>query len=107
MNFAMICLIVGMGLFAAAAFILAANRRPDEYRYWHIRFTAGGIEDDITFFILPNEDPNVVASYAVERYCENMDRRISEIITMEEINFDEYATIRKRLFSKLNHPVEL
>lgn len=105
-DFSLFIVLIIAGLTAGIVFLMAHLKRSDtNYSYWHIRFIADGIEDDITFRIHPQEDPASHADYAIERYCSNMKKRVSKLLTMEVIDREEYVQIRTRLFSKLNQPL--
>lgn len=103
MNATVIICMVLMGLFAAATFWFAAAPKPEPVRkYWIIKFLTSDHPDDITFSVNEFQDPNAVASEAIERYCDRTGYLVTEITEMKQISREEFISIRRLLYSKLN-----
>lgn len=79
---------------------LAKQKRSD--LFWHVRFIADGLEDDLTLRLPTDMDPDEAARAAVNRYCINMKKKDAKILTKNSIPYSEYSEIRLRLYSKLN-----
>jgi len=104
-------ILIGAGFSAYVAFRLAVNRAPKptdaEYKYWHVSFRAGCIEDDLTIMTAPGIDQVDMANEAIKLYTDGMQMKSGTIIRINQISLQEYKMIRARLLGKLNFSHDL